>query len=168
MLIFKPQITAVVPPPVTVFTGRRFKRIYGPALLSASTVTLYTVPTDVRTVIRHIHVSNPSASPVDFTLSIGADAAGTRLWNGQPVRADNLIQEFRDHTLVAGEVIQAFAGTTSVLNLTIDGYEESLASVISGGVGYGSGPYGDGPYEGASMGNPSYGDSTFGDGTYGT
>lgn len=121
-LLLRPQGEGVP----QVIAGRRFRRIYGPALLSSSAATLYTVPANTRTTIRHIHVSNPSASSVDFTLSIGADAAGTRLWNGQPVGADRLIQEFRDHTLVAGEIIQAFASTTSVLNLTIDGYEEFL------------------------------------------
>lgn len=143
MLLFKPQIVAGAPAPSTSFTGRIFRRFYGPGLLTASAATLYTVPAGRRATIRHIHVSNPSLSSVDFTLSIGADAAGTRLWSGYPVRPDGLIQEFRDHALVSGEIIQAFAGTTSVLNVTIDGFEEALTAV--GGT-FGEGTFGSGTF----------------------
>jgi len=55
------------------------KRLFGPAQLGASTATKYTVPALTKTVIRQIEISNPSASPVTVTISIGADAAGTRL-----------------------------------------------------------------------------------------
>ncbi len=106
--------------------GRIFKRFYGPALLTNVAADLYTVPAGTRAVIRHMHASNPTASQVDLTVSIGTDAAGTRIFDGFPIAADGIKQEFRDYTLQAGEKIQGFASTTGVLNLTIDGYEVGI------------------------------------------
>lgn len=99
------------------------KRFHGPALVSASAATKFTVGASKRAVVRHIHVSNPSASPVDFTASIGTDAAATRLWDGYPIPADSAVDFWGPYTLEASEVFQAFAGTTNVLTLTIDGDE---------------------------------------------
>jgi hypothetical protein len=99
------------------------KRLYGPTLLGNAAATLYTCPAATTAVIRRIHVSNPTGSPVDFTLSIGTSAAGTRLWDAQPVPADDLLDDYQDFTLAAGEIIQGLAGSAAALNLTIDGYE---------------------------------------------
>ena len=54
------------------------KRIAGPAAVATGPATVYTVPANTRTILRHIHVQNPSGSPVTFTLAIGTDAAGAR------------------------------------------------------------------------------------------
>ena len=60
--------------------GRISKRLAGPALVTNSAATKYTTPGATRTIVRHIHVSNPSGgSDATFTLSIGSDAAGTRV-----------------------------------------------------------------------------------------
>jgi hypothetical protein len=107
--------------------ARIAKRLAGPALVSNAAATKYTVPTSVRTIVRHIHISNPTGSSVDFTLSIGADAAATRLFDGFPVSADSVVDHFCYYVLTAAEIIQAFAGTNNVITLTIDGDEE-LAS----------------------------------------
>ena len=53
------------------------KRLVGPVALTVA--TLYTVPAVTKTIIRHIHLQNPSGGALTVTLSIGADAAGTRL-----------------------------------------------------------------------------------------
>lgn len=98
-------------------------RLAGPALVSNAAATKYTVPGATTTVVRHIHVSNPTASPVDFTLSIGTDAAGVRLWDAYPVPADSYADFWGPYTLEAAEIIQAFAGTNNVITLTIDGEE---------------------------------------------
>lgn len=102
---------------------RTLKRLYGPTLLSNVAATLYTVPASTTAVIRHIHVSNPTGSPVNFTLSIGASAAGTRIWDAQPIPAADVLDHYQDFSLATGEIVQGFAGTASVLNLVIDGYE---------------------------------------------
>jgi hypothetical protein len=109
------------------------KRMHGPALVSNSAATKYTVPSNRRAVVRHIHVQNPSGSPVTFTLSIGSDAAGSRIFDAFsiPAAASGVAASVLDHycyyVLEAGEVIQAFAGTNNVLTLTIDGDEIVLA-----------------------------------------
>lgn len=99
----------------------------GPALVSNAAATKYTVASGRRALVRSIHISNPTASAVDFTLSIGADAAGTRLFDGFPIPADSVYPYFGLHVLEAAEVIQAFAGTNNVLTLTITGEEEILS-----------------------------------------
>jgi hypothetical protein len=99
------------------------KRLSGPSLVTNAAVTRYTVPALTTTVVKHIHVQNPTASPVDFTLSIGANAAGTRLFDGLPIPADSERSFWGPYTLVAAEIIQAVAGTTNVITLTIDGVE---------------------------------------------
>lgn len=107
--------------------GRRiYKRLYGPAHLATSATTLYTAPDGVKTTIRRIWANNPSGSPVDFTFSIGADAAGTRLYSSEDIPATGEVEETRDHTLEPGEVIQASAGSGSTVVLVVDGYEESI------------------------------------------
>lgn len=103
------------------------KRLHGPALVAAAAATKYTTPSNVRTKVRHIHISNPTASPVDFTLSIGVDAVATRLFDGLVIPADSVVDYWGPYTLAAAEIVQAGAGTTNVLTLTIDGEEELAA-----------------------------------------
>lgn len=103
--------------------ARIAKRLAGPAQVSNAAATKYTVPSTTKTVVRHIHIQNPSASPVDFTLSIGTDAAGVRLFDGLAIPADSVYDHFCYYVLEAAEIIQAFAGTNNILTLTIDGDE---------------------------------------------
>lgn len=103
--------------------ARTPKRLAGPATVSNAAATKYTVPALTTTLVRHIHVSNPSGSPVTFTLSIGADAAGTRLFDAYTIAANSVLDHYCYHVLAAAEIIQALAGTTTVLTLTISGDE---------------------------------------------
>jgi hypothetical protein len=111
---------------------RTFKRLYGPTLLGNAASTFYTCPVSTIAVIRHVHVSNPSGANVDFSLSIGTSAAGTRIWDAQPIPADDLLDHYQDFALAAGEIIQGFAGSAATLNLTIDGYEQGDAAAAAG------------------------------------
>jgi hypothetical protein len=103
------------------------KRVHGPAQVSNAATTKYTVPASTRFILRHIHVQNPSGSAVTFTLSIGADAAGTRLYDAFsiPAAAAGERESVKDfycyHVLEAAEVIQALAGTNNILTLTLNG-----------------------------------------------
>jgi hypothetical protein len=112
--------------------ARTPKRLAGPAQVSNAAATKYTVPAATKTVVRHIHVQNPSGSPATFTLSIGADAAGLRVFDAFSVPAAaagvvaSVIDWFCYYVLEATEVIQAFSGTNNVLVLTIDGDEITL------------------------------------------
>lgn len=99
------------------------KRLAGPLLITNAVVTRYTVPASTQTIIRHIHVENNSASPVTLTMSIGADAAGTRIYDGFPMAANAVLDVFCYYVLTAAEIVQTNASVTNVLALTMDGDE---------------------------------------------
>lgn len=96
-------------------------RVYGPAQLGNTTATRYTVPAGQRLVVRHIHVSNPTGGSVDLTASIGADAAGTRIFDGYPIAADTVLDHFCYYVLEAAELIAAHASAATSLVMTVDG-----------------------------------------------
>jgi hypothetical protein len=102
------------------------KRLAGPAQVSNAAATKYTVPALTKTIIRHIHIQNPSASAVTFTASIGADAAGTRIFDAYSIGANSVLDHFCYYVLEAAEIFQALAGTNNILVLTIDGDESVL------------------------------------------
>lgn len=103
----------------------RPKRLYGPASLTTSAATKYTVGTGVRALIRHVHVSNTGTGALTFTMSVGADAAGTRLFDAYSIAAGAVLDWYPYLVLEAAEIIQAL-GSGTALVLTIDG-DESLA-----------------------------------------
>lgn len=108
------------------------KRLFGPATVSNAAATKYTCPALTKTIIRQIHVQNPSASPVTFTISIGADAAGTRLYDALSIPAaaagvtGSVVDFFGYWVVDAAEIVQAFAGTNAILVLTAFGDELTL------------------------------------------
>ena len=106
--------------------ARTPKRLAGPLLVTNSAVTRYTVPAVTKTIVRHIHVSNPSGSIVTFTLTIGADTAAVRLFDAFSIPANSLLDHFCYYVLEAAEIVQSNAGTTNILVLTIDGDEFTL------------------------------------------
>jgi len=102
------------------------KRLAGPAQVSNAAATKYTVPATTKTIVRHVHVSNPTGGAVTFTMSIGADAAATRLFDAYSIAAGSVLDHFCYYVLEAAEIIQALSGTNNVLTLTIDGDESVL------------------------------------------
>lgn len=98
-------------------------RLAGPALVSNAAATKYTVPALTKTILRHIHVSNTTAAAVAFTMSIGADAAGTRIYDAFSIAAGGVLDIWVYFVLAAAEIVQAFAGTNNILTLTLDGDE---------------------------------------------
>ena len=103
------------------------KRMAGPAQVSNAAATKYTVASGRRGIIRHIHVQNPSGSAVTFTASIGADAAGTRIFDAFNIGANAVLDHFCYYVLEAAEILQAFAGTNNILVLTVDGDDDVLS-----------------------------------------
>jgi len=99
------------------------KRLSGPALLTASAATVYTVPGATTTILRSVHVSNETGSTATFTMSIGTDASGKRLWTAMDIATKSSFDWSGFIVLAAGEVLQAFSGTTSALTLTTSGVE---------------------------------------------
>ena len=108
------------------------KRLYGPALIATGPATVYTVPAGAKTIIRQIHISNPSGSPVTFTLSVTADAAGTRLWSTYSIPAaaagvtDSVRDIFMYLVMEAAEILTLSAGTNNILDIVITGDEITL------------------------------------------
>ena len=102
------------------------KRLHGPAQVSNAAATKYTVPAVTKTVIRHVRISNPSGAAVTFTMSVGADAAPVRMFDAFSIPANSVYDWWTYLVVEAAEIIQALAGTTLVLTLTIDGDERTL------------------------------------------
>lgn len=102
------------------------KRLAGPALVSNAAATKYTAPALTKTIVRHVHVANTSASAATFTMSLGADAAGTRLFDAISIAANSVFDWYCYLVVDVAEVIQAFSGTNNVLTLTLDGDELTL------------------------------------------
>ncbi len=97
-------------------------RFSGPALLTNSAATKYTVASGQAIVIRHIHVDNPAGgSNATLFISIGSDAAGARIFAGENVAPGVPLDHWCYYPLAAGEIIQAYSGTNNVLTCTISG-----------------------------------------------
>lgn len=96
-------------------------RLFGPAQLTASAATKYTVPGATTAILRHIHVYNPGPAAATFTLSIGADAAGVRLYDAHVIQAGGEFDRICLYVLAAAEIVQAFASITTQLVMTLDG-----------------------------------------------
>ena len=100
-------------------------RIVGPALIATGPTTIYTVPALSKTVLRLIHIQNPSGSAVTFSISIGADAAATRIFQtySVPAAAAGVTDSVRDIWLYipmeVGEILTASAGTNNILTITV-------------------------------------------------
>lgn len=96
-------------------------RLAGPAQVSNAAATKFTVASNEKYLLRHIHVSNPSGGAVTFTCSIGADAAATRLFDAYSIAAGAVLDHFCYYIMDEAEIFQALSGTNNVLTLTVDG-----------------------------------------------
>lgn len=99
------------------------KRLFGPALLTNAAATKYTVPAATTAIIRNIHIANTTGTAATFTMSIGADAAGTELFTAVSIAANTTVILPVFLVMAAAEILQAYSGTTSALNLTLSGVE---------------------------------------------
>jgi hypothetical protein len=106
--------------------ARTPKRLHGPTAVSNAAATKYTVPASTKTIIRNIHVSNTSAGAVNFTASIGTDAAGTRIFDAYPVAASTVLDHWCYYVVDATEIVQALGSVNNQLVLTINGDEITL------------------------------------------
>jgi hypothetical protein len=101
-------------------------RFHGPAAVSNAAATKLTVAANESAIIRHVHVSNTSAGAVNFTMSIGTDAAGVRIFDAYPIAANTVLDHFCYYVLAETEVVQAFGSVNNQLVLTIDGERSVL------------------------------------------
>jgi hypothetical protein len=96
----------------------------GPTALTGSAATVYTVPSVTTFLMRSVQVCNEGASAANFTMSIGADGAGKRLFKDYSVPANGVLLETVLLSLAAAEVLQAFSSTGgAALTLTIGGIQ---------------------------------------------
>ncbi len=95
-------------------------RMFGPAQLTNAAATKYTA-TGVSALIRHVHVSNPAVAAHTFTMSIGADAAGTRIFDAYSLPAGSVFDWYPYLPLVAGEIVQAYADANTTVDMFFAG-----------------------------------------------
>lgn len=96
-------------------------RFVGPTLLTNTTATLYTVPALTIAILRNIHIANTSGTAATVKLSIGVDAAGSRLLGDLSVAANGTYDWSGFMPVAAAETIRGHSGTTNVLAITISG-----------------------------------------------
>jgi hypothetical protein len=101
------------------------RRLAGPTQLAAAAATIYTVPALLSALIRHIHIQNPTGSVATvFTISVGADAAGTREYSTFALVAGGTPFDWYPYLpLTTGQIIQAFADVAASMVITIGGDE---------------------------------------------
>lgn len=105
------------------------KRLFGPAQIATGPATVYTVPALTKTIIRMLHVQNPSGAAVTLSVSLGADAAGTRLYDTYSIPAkaagvtDSVRVIFLYLVMEAAEILQLSAGTNNILTIVGTGDE---------------------------------------------
>lgn len=99
-------------------------RLVGPKTLETSTTAQY--DSSGKTVaVLEIHLSNPTNAAINFTMSIGADAAGTRLFDAYPIPANSVFTFPTYKVLVSGDGANAICAHASASGLvcTISGVE---------------------------------------------
>lgn len=101
----------------------RTPKTTGPTQLTAAAATLFTCAAGTLALIREIIVANADGSNHTYTLSVGADAVGTRFQAATPITANQSEYLYPGITLTAGQVLQGFADAPSVVNVVIN-YDE--------------------------------------------
>lgn len=101
-------------------------RFHGPAQVSGAAATKLTVAANEKNIVMNIHVYNPGPGTVNFTASIGADAAATRIFDAYPVSEDVPLDHWCLYVLDETEILQAFGSVANQLVLTIDGERSVL------------------------------------------
>lgn len=94
-------------------------RIVGPTLLTNTTATLYTVPGSTQAILRNIIIANTSGTAATARLSIGVDAAGTRILPEVSIPANSIFEWSGFLVMEAAETLRGHSGTTNVLAITV-------------------------------------------------
>ena len=107
--------------------ARISKRMAGPLQLAGSAATLYTVASNRRGIVRHIHLVNPTGGAVTFTLSIGTDGASKRIFDAVSIAAGGEKDHYCYYPLEAAEIVQGWASAATSIVCIVSGDEEVLA-----------------------------------------
>ena len=95
-------------------------RLVGPAQIATGPTTVFTAPAG-GTLARWVRVSNPSGGAVTFTLSVGVDAASTRVYDAVSIATGGVFFDYPYLELDEGEILQVSASANNVLVLTVGG-----------------------------------------------
>lgn len=98
-------------------------RFVGPTRLTGAAATVLTVASGRKALIRHIHFMNPSGASIGVTVSIGTDGATTRILEAFPIPAGGTYDWYGYVVMDSAEIMQAFAATATVVNMTVFGDE---------------------------------------------
>jgi hypothetical protein len=101
------------------------KRLYGPAALTGSAADLYTAPAATTAIARKIHLQNNDSVARTVTMSIGADASGTRILDAKSIPANDFITLWGPWTLAAAEKFTGSCSSANKIVITIDGEERA-------------------------------------------
>lgn len=102
------------------------KRVYGPTQLPNTTGTRYTVPASTKSILKRMHFSNPTGGAVTITWSIGADAAGTRLFDAYSIPAGTVLELYPEETMETTEVLAMHASAATSVVATVNADEYTL------------------------------------------
>ncbi len=105
--------------------AQTIKRLAGPAYISNSAANIYTQNSLIYDIVKHIHIANVTASPVTFSLYVGAtngSAGGTQLFGAVSVAANSYIDWYANLKLVgAVDFLSGIAASASALVITVEG-----------------------------------------------
>jgi hypothetical protein len=101
------------------------KRIAGPAYLASSVANIYTPPAaTIYTVIRHIHIGNPTGAAATFTLYVGGtggSTGGTELFKAYTVAANGSFDYYCSMLMLSTDFLSGLASAGSTLTITVEG-----------------------------------------------
>ncbi len=103
--------------------GSTISRLYGPALVATGPATVYTVPANTTAYVDRIIVNNTTGSAATLTMSVGADAAATRVVAAYSIPATGAVPTviYLGIPLTETEVVQLSSGTNNALSIVIAG-----------------------------------------------
>jgi len=98
------------------------KKTFGPlALTTTLTTNVYNQGSAlIYDVIKHIHIANKTAGTVTFTLYLGAtgaNAAGTELWLGTAIAANDYFDWYGNLKMVSTDFLVGGSNTTTALTI---------------------------------------------------
>lgn len=103
------------------FKRQGASRLAGPVQVAGAATTILSIPDGIAAVVRFMHVQNPSGATVYLTMSVGADAAGSRFLDAYGIPAHSVKTVPIIVPLVALDRIQAFASAAATLTITLMG-----------------------------------------------
>lgn len=102
------------------------KRLVGPLQLANAANTEYTVPANTKTIIKAVQFSNPTGGAVTVSVSIGASAAGTRIYDAYSIAAGANVIFYPMWVMDETEILQMFASAATSIVAVVDGEENTL------------------------------------------